>query len=405
MERYSGLSVYSEIGKLRRVLLHRPGAELDNMTPDSMGRLLFDDLPDPEIAALEHDAFASILREHEVDVVYLEDLMAEVLQDLDVRDAFLDEFLAEGRILMDKAVYFKDYFMQVADSKELVTKLISGVRKEDFEELRFPLHYVDSDYPMMVDPLPNMYFTRDPFSVIGNAVSINSMHSRARRREPLFAEYIFQHHPQFNSSVKRLYSHRNSPFLEGGDILILSDEVIAIGISARTETMAIETLAKNIFTTDTGFKHILALKIPSKRAFMHLDTVFTMIDRDKFTIHPDVEGVMVIYDITWDNHLKVKPLEGRLEDVLKTYLHLDRISLVRCGGGSAIDAQREQWNDASNTLAIAPGVAVVYGRNHVTNRLLEEAGITLHKIPSSEISRGRGGPRCMSMPLYRDSLD
>ena len=138
---------------------------------------------------------------------------------------------------------------------------------------------------------------------------------------------------------------------------------------------------------------------------MHLDTVFTMIDRDKFTIHPDVEGVMVIYDITWDNHLKVKPLEGRLEDILKQYLELDQISLVRCGGGSAIDAQREQWNDASNTLAIAPGVAVVYGRNHVTNRLLEEAGITLHKIPSSEISRGRGGPRCMSMPLYRDALD
>lgn len=400
----SGLSVYSEIGKLRRVLLHRPGSELDNMTPESMNRLLFDDLPDPTIAASEHDAFSQALRDNGVETLYLEDLMADVLDDGDVRSQFLDEFLSEGRILMEKADYFKDYFMQVECPKNLVRQLISGLRKEDFAELRFPLEFVDNDYPMVIDPLPNMYFMRDPFSVIGNAVSINSMFSRARRREPLFAEYIFRYHPQFNSSVKRLYSHRNSPFLEGGDILIMNHEVIAIGISERTETMAIETVAKNIFTSDTGFAHILAFKIPSKRAFMHLDTVFTMIDRDTFTIHPDVEGVLVVYDITWDNGLKVKQLEGRLEDMLKLYLDLDGIKIVRCGGGSAIDAQREQWNDASNTLAIAPGVAVVYGRNHVTNRLLEDAGVSLIKIPSSEISRGRGGPRCMSMPLYRDPV-
>jgi arginine deiminase len=204
--------------------------------------------------------------------------------------------------------------------------------------------------------------------------------------------------------VKRLYSHRSSPFLEGGDVLILDSEVIAIGISERTETMAIETLARNVFTSDTGFKHILAFKIPSKRAFMHLDTVFTMVDRATFTIHPDVEGVLVVYDITWDKELQVRQVEGRLEDVLKRYLQLEKVTLVRCGGGSAIDAQREQWNDASNTLAIAPGVAVVYGRNHVTNRLLEDAGVTLIKIPSSEISRGRGGPRCMSMPICRDPI-
>lgn len=398
------LSVYSEIGKLRRVLLHRPGTELDNMTPESMGRLLFDDLPDPQIAAAEHDAFAEILRDNGVEILYLEDLIAEVLADLHVRDHFLDEFLAEGRILMDKAVFVKDYFMNMADTKGMVRQLISGLRKENYPEMRFPLEYVDSEYPMVIDPLPNMYFTRDPFTVIGNAVSINSMYSRARRREPLFGEYIFTHHPMFKHATKRLYSHHSSPFLEGGDILILSEDVIAIGISERTETMAIETLAKNIFTSDTHFKHILAFKIPSKRAFMHLDTVFTMIDRDVFTIHPDVEGVLVMYDITWDGQLQVKELEGRLEDVLKCFLHLDAIKLVRCGGGSAIDAQREQWNDASNTLAIAPGVVVVYGRNHVTNRLLEEAGVILHKIPSSEISRGRGGPRCMSMPLNRDPL-
>lgn len=197
--------------------------------------------------------------------------------------------------------------------------------------------------------------------------------------------------------------------MEGGDILILNKETIAVGISERTDPISIVNLGKEILNDNqTEFKRILAFYIPRKRAFMHLDTVFTMIDRDKFTIHPEIEGTLTVYCLT-KNKIKNDELDiveenAKLEDILKKYLGVNKVSLIRCAGGNTVDAPREQWNDGSNTLAIAPGEVVVYDRNYITNRILEENGIKTHVMPSSELSRGRGGPRCMSMPLYREDL-
>ena len=202
----------------------------------------------------------------------------------------------------------------------------------------------------------------------------------------------------------RWYDRGEVSSLEGGDILVLSPQVLAVGISQRTRENSIDTLAEAVLTRSKTFKKILAFNIPKTRSFMHLDTVFTMVDRDKFTVHPNILSSITVFVMELDESRKmsIRQEEGRLEDILREHLELDRVTLIPCGRGSEIDAAREQWNDGSNTLAIGPGEVVVYSRNFVTNRSLEEAGIKIHTIPSAELSRGRGGPRCMSMPLWRE---
>ena len=203
------------------------------------------------------------------------------------------------------------------------------------------------------------------------------------------------------------YNRNETTSLEGGDELILNEKTLAIGISQRTDARSIEKVSKKLFNSNTNFERVLAFHIPKKRAFMHLDTVFTMVDYDKFTVHPGIEGPLTVYEITKDekseNGLKVNKENGTLEQILTKYLNR-KITLIRCGGGDPINAAREQWNDGSNTLAIAPGEVVVYSRNYITNELLDKYGIKLHIVPSCELSRGRGGPRCMSMPLIREDI-
>lgn len=404
-----GIQVFSEIGRLRRVMLHRPGREIENLTPDLMDRLLFDDIPYLEVARQEHDAFAQIFKDNGVEVYYLEDLAAESLTDPAVRESFIDEFIKEANLQNARIeTVVKDYFMAIKDDRKLVDKMMEGMRREELAicDDTTLAGLIACDYPFVVDPMPNLYFTRDPFATIGTGISLNQMRTVTRNRETLFAKYIFAHHPKISTwQVPQWYDRNNRYALEGGDQLILSEKVLAIGVSQRTDAAAIDTLAQNIFADGQTFEVILAFDIPKKRAFMHLDTVFTMVDYDKFTIHPEIEGPLTVYSITRGTDrpiIKKETLE--LEEILKKYLELDQVTLIRCGGGNVIDAGREQWNDGSNTLAIAPGEVIVYSRNHVTNKLLEEAGVKLHIMPSSELSRGRGGPRCMSMPLYRDKL-
>ena len=194
--------------------------------------------------------------------------------------------------------------------------------------------------------------------------------------------------------------------IEGGDILILNEKTVAIGISQRTTPQAIEILSRKLLSEENSFEKILAIDIPKLRSFMHLDTVFTMVDRNKFTVHNNISHALRVFVITKGGTDGVQIMEEQdsLENILMEHLHLDKVELIKCGGGSVIDAAREQWNDGSNTLAVAPGVVVVYGRNHVTNEILRESGIETLVIPSSELSRGRGGPRCMSMPLVREKI-
>lgn len=404
-----GIHVTSEIKPLKKVLLHRPGKELLNLTPDTLERLLFDDIPFLKVAQAEHDRFAEILRENGVEVVYLEDLMAEVLDaDPAVRKKFLEQFISEAGIRTkhwQKIVY--DHLDKIKDSKELVLKTMEGVNLNEFDvdAENSLVDLVSEPSKLIIDPMPNLYFTRDPFASIGNGVSLNRMYSVTRNRETIYAEYIFNYHPDFKGHVTKFFDRYNPFHIEGGDILNLNDKVLAIGISQRTEPDAIDMIARNIFASeDSTINTVLAFNIPNSRAFMHLDTVFTQIDVDKFTVHPGILGPLQVFEITpgADDELKVREIDDTLENILAKYLGLPKVTLIQCAGGDTIAAAREQWNDGSNTLCIAPGVIVVYERNDVTNEVLRKAGLKVLEMPSAELSRGRGGPRCMSMPLIRE---
>lgn len=402
------LKVYSEISKLKTVLLHRPGEELNNLSPSILARLLFDDIPDLPLAQKEHDQFADALRKSGVEVVYLGDLVGDVLKDSKVKAAFLDEYIAEAQLASESQVDVVRNYLEGLNSNELFGKLVAGIRREELPVCRIDSLFsmIGNENPLVIDPMPNLYFTRDPFAITGKGVSLNHMRTVTRNRETLFGKYIFQYHPRFKDhKVSFWYDRSLQNAIEGGDILMLSDKVVAIGISQRTDADAIETFARKLFASDEPFEKIIAFDIPKTRAFMHLDTVFTMIDKDAFTIHPGIEGPLTIYTLekTSDaGDYVIHKEQDPIDRILARHLGLDRVDLIRCGGNSMIDAEREQWNDGSNTLAIAPGEVIVYDRNYVTNGLLRERGIKLHEINSSELSRGRGGPRCMSMPLVRE---
>jgi len=400
------INVYSEIGKLKKVLLHRPGRELENLMPEYLDRLLFDDIPYLKIAQQEHDAFANIFRENGAEVVYLEDLVVESLVNDEVNSKFIDEYIEEAGIKEDRETgILKEYFLSFSDKKDMVLKMMEGIRKSEIKDYRGPglADFLSNQYPFIIDPMPNLYFTRDPFAALGSGVSIHKMMTATRNRETLFGKYIFNYHPTYKDT-KLFYDRTEDYSLEGGDILVLNKETIAVGISQRTNPNAIEKFANIILTEESSFKKVLAIDIPKTRAFMHLDTVFTMVDYDKFTIHPNIKSDIVVYVLKKiDGKMDISEERATLEQVLEKELNIDKIKLIKCGGDSVIDASREQWNDGSNTLCISPGEVIVYSRNYVTNKILEEEGIKIHIMPSSELSRGRGGPRCMSMPLIREN--
>ena len=406
------ICVRSETGTLEQVLLHRPGAELEQLVPGELERLLFDDIPYLQAAQQEHDAFAEMLRHNGTQVLYLEELMAQTLAaDPQVRRRFVRQFIEEGgRIARHFQPALYEYLTALGDD-ELVRRTMTGVSMEEFlpEGQRGALvSLTRGSHRFVLDPIPNLYFTRDPFACIGEGVSLNAMYSPTRRRETIYGQYILKYHPDFAGQVP-FYYRREDPFsIEGGDILNLSPRLLAVGISQRTTPEAIEILVRNIFRDETAeIRTILALDIPNLRAFMHLDTVLTQVDRDTFTVHPEILGSLRVYRMTSGGRdsLQVTERTGTLEEILAGEMGLPRVKLIRCGGGDRVVSEREQWNDGSNTLCIAPGKVVVYDRNYVTNAILRDNGIQVLEMPSSELSRGRGGPRCMSMPLRRAAAE
>ena len=400
------LNVNSEINKLEAVILHEPGEEINNLTPDYLGELLFDDIPWLPLAKEEHKKFAQVFLDNGIKVYYLVDLVKETLEiNNEIKEKFIKDFIMDAGIYsqtLSEIVF--DYLNSFSNLKEMILKCISGIKKMDLNEYRKRTltDYV-SDSPFITYPIPNLYFTRDPFVVISSGVAINSMHSVTRKRETIFGHYIFLYHPKFKDAVK-YYSRNNLFSIEGGDILVLNKETLIVGVSERTSPQGIELLTKNIFNNGTDLKRVLAFSIPKKRTFMHLDTIFTQVDYDKFTIHKGCYNDLVVYELTKDlnrpGKLNVKLLDDKLENILKHYMGV-KVKLIPCGGDDKINSDREQWSDGSNALCISPGVVIVYERNEITNKVLEENGIKVIKIPSSELSRGRGGPRCMSMPIYR----
>lgn len=404
------IHVTSEIGKLDVVMLKRPGREVENITPDTMPRLLFDDIPYLPIAQKEHDNFAQILRDNGTEVLYLEDLAAEAIDAGNVKEAFVEKMLRESDYTVGADHDALKEFLMSLDTHAMVNQLMIGVRKNDidFHPTDLVSAAEDSDYPFFMDPMPNLYFTRDPAASIGDGLSINHMTFAARQRESMFMEAIIKYHPRFANKGLHVWRDRNHTHrIEGGDELVLSDHVLAIGVSQRTSATAIQDIARNLFN-DSKYDTVIAIKIPHNHAMMHLDTVFTMINYDQFTVHPGILGEGGKID-TWtihptkDGDLTYEHNQD-LKAVLKKELGLDDLDLIPTGNGDPIVAPREQWNDGSNTLAIAPGVVVTYDRNYVSNEMLRQHGLKVLETISSELSRGRGGPRCMSMPLVREDL-
>ncbi len=405
----NSISNFSEIAPLKKVLVHRPGDEFLNLTPNTLERLLFDDIPYLKVAQEEHDAYANALRAEGVEVVYVTDLAAEAIEagGARVRKEFIHQFIREAGVTSPKIEkHCFDFLNSIKDTRDLVRKCIAGIDISELKKLgKVSGFYATRDTgKMIIDPIPNILFQRDPMATIGHAATLHKMWAVTRTRESIFAEYIFKYHPFYDDT--KLYYDRTEPYsIEGGDIQVLSKEVVAIGISQRTEPDAIANFAKNLFKDKNNtFKYVLAIDIPDERSFMHLDTVMTQVDVDKFAVQDAIMDISTIYEITAGRggEIEIVEIHQSLQKVLEKYLHLNKVELIKCGNGKRIDAEREQWSDGVNLLCIRPGVVIAYDRNFVTNQTLRRHGVKVIEIPSSELSRGRGGSHCMSMALVRE---
>ncbi|MBC2312714.1 arginine deiminase [Listeria welshimeri] len=409
MKMEKALNITSEIGKLQTVLVKRPGSELENITPEYLESLLFDDIPYLKMMQKEHDFFVKRMQDSNIEVLYLEKLAAEALRKAGNKETFLTKMINESNQMDESALYVRDYLMSF-NEEEMIRKLMAGLKKSEIPE-RKKKHLnemMSEQYPFFLDPLPNLYFTRDPAAVIGSGVTINKMFQPARRRESIFIELILKHHPRFSNQEVPIWSGREEPFsLEGGDELVLNEETVIVGVSERTDARAVERLAESLFARAPKIKKVLAVEIPETRSFMHLDTVFTMVSDAQFTIHPAIQnqqGELNVYILEkGENGLEITPRRD-FRRVIAEVLEVPEVEFIPCGGEDIIVSAREQWNDGANTLAIAPGEVITYDRNQVSNDLLRRAGIKVHEVISSELSRGRGGPRCMTMPLVRENL-
>ena len=373
-----------------------------------MERLLFDDVPFLKAAQEEHDAFANVLRNNGVEVLYYERETAKALRNRAIREEFINEMMELSFIESEGMKHAIHNFLMKLTPEKMVEEIIAGIKREELGDVKTDSlsDLAQNEYPFIMDPMPNLYFTRDPGACIGNGINIHHMHTPARRRESLLLKYIFDYDEDFAAAGNyQWYDIYDDYSIEGGDVLVLSNKVVAVGFSERTSIAGIESFAHKLLK-NSEFKKVIVFDIPKCRAFMHLDTVFTMVDFDKFTIHPEIEGPLSVYEITLekDDQLKFNSITDSLKKLLARELSLPAVDLIRCGGSDLIAAQREQWNDGSNTLCIAPAKVITYERNYVTNDLLQKHGIEVLTIPSAELSRGRGGPRCMSCPINREDI-
>lgn len=406
MEARSPHGADSEVGRLRTVLLHRPGPELKRLTPRNNDKLLFDGIPWVSRAQDEHDAFVAELRDRDVEVLYLTDLLTETLADQDARAHAIDEALGDLD-LGDTMRGYLEGLLGDAAPDELTGYLTAGIRNDEvrggFGLVTSMLSYDD----FLIDPLPNLLFTRDSSVWVRDRVVITSLAMPARKRETQLTELIYTRHPRFAGTPTMHGAHLEH--VEGGDVLLLAPGVIAVGVGERTTPAGAERLARQCF--QAGLAHtVLAVPIAQERATMHLDTICTLVDTDKLVVYPNVADSLTAFTVTptgdaeddGDLVLDVAPPEPFLVAAAKA-MGIDTLHQIDTGL-DPVTAEREQWDDGNNTLALAPRVAVAYERNDETNSRLEAAGIEVVRIAGSELGSGRGGPRCMSCPITRDPL-
>jgi arginine deiminase len=397
-----GSRVDTEVGRLGAVVLHRPGAELARLTPRNNDSLLFDGIPWVQRAQEEHDTFAGALRDRGVEVLYLAELLTDVLTVPQARAELTDAVLSDVRLGDSLRSAVGDHLANL-DPTALAGVLMAGLAHEELRTGSGLVYTLMDRHDFVIDPLPNLLFTRDSAVRVGDRVAVASLFMPARRRETTLTQAIYRHHPRF-AGVEILYGP-DLEYLEGGDILALAPGVLAVGVGERTRASGAERLARRCFAR--GLAHtVLAVPIAQERATMHLDTVCTMVDVDAVVMYPNVADTLMAFTVTADEDPDGEPRISGPEPFLTAAAKAMGIDTLRIidTGLDPVTAEREQWDDGNNTLAIAPRLAVAYERNVETNAQLERAGIEVIRIPGSELGSGRGGPRCMSCPVDRAAI-
>jgi arginine deiminase len=401
-------SVTSEVGALRDVILHRPGLELRRLTPANKDSLLFDELVWVTKAQSEHDGFADVLRRQGVRVHLFGDLLIEALQDDGLRLELIEEVATADTCGVELVQRVRG-FLKELPVPHLVTHLIGGLTVQEVPGARDGfVGGVLGPAAFLLPPLPNAVFTRDPTAWIGDGPILSPMQRSARRAERRLWRVVYANHPAFPGAGDRIrYGEDRRDYfpatLEGGDVLVLSPDCVAIGLSERSSPIAAENLAAQLFATGAA-KWVLALDLPKSRGTMHLDTIMTVIDRDAVVVWPRAVDLLTAHRIEpgVGGRMKVRS-EPDLLKAVAAGMGVDALRVVTTGEDEVL-ADREQWDDGNNTLAVRPGMVVAYERNADTNRRLTDAGIEVLTIESYELPRGRGGPRCMSCPVVRDPL-
>ena len=397
------VGVTTEVGRLRTVLLHRPGPELSRLTPRNNADLLFDGIPWVGRAQEEHDAFAQALRDRRVEVLYLQVLLAEVLERAEARAEVVGTAISPTTVGPTLAGTLHSWLLDLP-SVELAGHLVAGLTHDELPRsgpegvvarLAGPSEFV-------VPPLPNLLFTRDSSVLVADHVAITSPSMRARQRETSLTGAVYRHHPRFAGTPLLYGASTSEAWFEGGDVLLLAPGVVAVGVGQRTTPAGVEAFALRAFRA--GVAHtVLAVPIAQERATMHLDTICTMVDGDAVVMFPAVADTLVAWTITAEGPgTHIDGPEPFLVAAAKA-MGVDELRVVDTGL-DPVTAEREQWDDGNNTLALAPGLVVAYERNIVTNAALEAAGVEVVRIAGSELGSGRGGPRCMSCPVLRDPL-
>ncbi|AKP51978.1 arginine deiminase [Cyclobacterium amurskyense] len=402
------LTLDTEFATLKQVLVHRPGREIDRLTPYNKHLLLFEDVPYLEEMQREHDIFTQLIREKcGAEVYYFDQLLEDILEDNEVRSNLIREALAVSRL-----GHLSDELLGVLTQEQCVQALIAGIKVHEVRGRMSAAALSDLlDLAFLIPPCPNLYFQRDTAAILPGGMIFSSMRLDQRQRESNMVRQIFENHPLFKDKIHQIYprtTHNNTPSIEGGDVIILSNKAVAIGCSERTDEKAVYHVAKNLIA-DGLIERVYEIHLPKKRNFMHLDTVFTILDKNRVLTYPDaLQAVqhISVYTRKEENseqvNIKRKVLKKNLREVLR--MEIPYLEIIGTDKVSQEYALREQWFDGANVFTTGPGQVISYNRNKHTNKALKDYGVEVLEMPSSELSRGLGGPRCMSMPIAREAV-